>query len=409
VDGLAKRGNGTSSEQTAPRRRGLIYIAGMILGAVAIALSLWTWHSSIESAAVLRAEPAPDVKVAEPLQVSLDQRMHFLGQLSAVDTVDVRAQVGGVLENIHFIDGAVVHQGDLLFTIDTTPYQIALSRAQAELEAATAKQILANSEAHRAEALQQASAGSVQNVEQRRSEKQAAQAAVDSAQADVRDARFDFDHCRIVAPFTGRIGSHLVSVGNLVTGSRAGGQSTTLLARLISTDPIHLDFDMSEADFLAFSRKRAERGQDGGDSVEISLGGEKTFHRAGVLDFLDNQINQSSGTIHARATVPNADFLLTPGEFARIRILVSVRRPTLLVPDASVLPDQSKHVVMIVRADGRVVAKDVDVGDLRGGLRVVRAGLSLHDRVVIDGVPYAVPGAEVVAEKGSIRFDASQD
>jgi RND family efflux transporter MFP subunit len=352
---------------------------------------------------------APEVGVAKPLRLNLDTRMSFLGQLSAVDSLDVRAQVGGTLTGIHFKDGDVIHKGDLLFSIDPRPYEIALSRAQSELETATAKRTLADSESHRAQALQQASAGSVQNVEQRASDRQSAQAAVDRAEAEIRDAQFDLDHCRIVAPFSGRIGAHLVSVGNLVAGSRAGTGSTTLLARLVSVDPIHLDFDMSEADYQTFAQYRSGEAAGIEDKVELSLGNEKEFGRKGVLDFVDNELNRSSGTIHARATVPNADFSLTPGAFARVRAVAAKARSTLLVPDSSVLPDQAKHLVMTVSTDGTVVAKPVETGDLRGGLRVIRSGLSPDDKVVIDGISFASPGAKVVPKAGKISFDESQE
>src|SRR5262252_1055897 len=251
----------------------------------------------------------PVVTVSAPIQQDVDTRLQFLGQFSAVDQVELRAQVGGTLTQIGFKDGDVVHKGDLLFTIDPTPYQIKLSEATAQLESARARLDLANREFVRAQTLKRTGFGNIENADQRAADQRADQAAVDDAEALVRDARFDLDHCYITAPFTGRIGSHLVSVGNLIAGSRAASSPTTLLATLVSLDPIYIDFDMSESDFLTFSRNRAHRKEALADKVEIALSDETRFDRQGTLDFVDNALNRSSGTIHARATVPNPDGL----------------------------------------------------------------------------------------------------
>jgi RND family efflux transporter MFP subunit len=234
---------------------------------------------------------------------------------------------------------------------------------------------------------------SVENLDQRTSDQEAAQAALDDAQAQIRDARFDLDHCRISAPFTGRIGTHLVSVGNLVAGSRGASSPTTLLATLVSLDPIYLDFDMSESDYLAFSRERAKQKGVLADKIEIALSDEADFNRKGTLDFVDNALERSSGTIHARATVPNGDLFLTPGSFARIQLALGALAMTILVPDAAVLPDQNRHLVLTVAPDGTVVPKTVETGDARGGLRVIRSGLNANDRVIIEGLPFASPGS----------------
>jgi RND family efflux transporter MFP subunit len=246
-------------------------------------------------------------------------------------------------------------------------------------------------------------------VDQRTAGQRSAQASVDDAKAQIRDADFDHEHCRITAPLTGRIGTHLVSVGNLIAGSRAATTPTTLLATLVSLDPIWLDFDMSESDFLAYSRDRVREKDGAADKVEIALSDETRFLRQGTLDFVDNALNRSSGTIHARATVPNPDHLLTPGEFARVRLVVGAPVQALLVPDAAVLPDQAQHMVMTVGADNTVVPKQVKIGDLEGGLRVIRSGLAPSDQVIIDGIPHAPPGTKVAPRDGTIRYAAAAD
>jgi RND family efflux transporter MFP subunit len=342
------------------------------------------------------------VGVSAPVQRNLDTQAAFLGQYSAVDKVELRAQVGGTLTEIHFKDGDIVHKGDLLFVIDQEPYQIRMSQAQALLEAAKARLELATHELVRAQTLKATDAGSAENVEQRLADKLAAQAAVDGAQAQVHDARFDLDHTRISAPFTGRIGNHQVSVGNLVAGSRGATTPTTLLTTLVSLDPIYLDFDMSEADYNTYLRNHQKHG--GEEKVGISLADATSFDREGTLDFIDNALDRSSGTIHARAVVANNNLQLTPGGFARVRLSIAKPAAVLLVPDASVLPDQSSHFVLTVGKDGTVSPKPVEIGGLRGGLRVIRSGLAATDRVVIDGIPIAHPGTKVSPRDQQIQY-----
>jgi len=383
---------------------GSLIALGLVAGGVIAGPRLLA--PSADQAAVVTP---PVVAVSVPLQRDVDTRLQFLGQFSAVDQVELRAQVGGTLTQIGFKDGDIVHKGDLLFEIDPTPYQIKLSEATAQLESARARLDLANRESMRASTLARTGAGTVQTADQRATDQRAAQAAVDEAEALVRDARFDLNHTRITAPFTGRIGTHLVSVGNLIAGSRAAASPTTLLATLVSVDPIYLNFDMSEADYMTFQRERQQQKGPLADKVQISLADEKGFTREGTLDFVDNTLDRSSGTIHARATIPNSDLLLTPGGFARVRLEVAPRTPALLVPDASVLPDQSEHIVLTVGPNDVVTPKRVQPGDLRDGLRVIRSGLDPSDRVIIDGIPTVRPGSKVSPQSGSIRLASDQN
>ena len=211
------------------------------------------------------------------------------------------------------------------------------------------------------------------------------------------------------APFTGRIGARQVSIGSLIAGSRAATSPTTLLATLVSLNPLYLDFDMSESDFLTFSRERAASPGPLANKVLIALSDETSFSRQGTLDFIDNALDRASGTIHARATVPNPDLFLAPGQFARLRVAIAPPTPVYLLPDAAVVPDQSQHLVMTVGPDGTVKPKIVTTGELRGGLRVIRSGLDANDRVVIDGLVRAIPGSKVAPEDGTIKFDAGVD
>ena len=380
--------------------------AGTIATLTIAAFGAWFVHSS-NAATPPPAPPVPQVVVSTPLERQVDSRLGFLGQFSAIEQVELRAQVGGTLTGVYFKDGDIVHKGDLLFTIDARPYEIRLAQAKAQLETANARFALAERELNRAQVLATKAFGTEQTVDQRTADQQSAQAAIDDAMAQIRDAEFDLEHCRITAPFTGRIGTHLVSVGNLIAGSRAATTPTTLLATMVSLDPIWLDFDMSESDFLQYSRDRVRAKDGAADKVEIALSDETRFARQGTLDFVNNALNRSSGTIHARATLANPDHLLTPGEFARVRLVVGASAQALLVPDSAVVPDQTQHIVMTVGPDSTVVPKQVEVGDLQGGLRVIRSGLAPNDRVIIDGIPRAAPGAKVAPQNGAIRYAAA--
>ncbi|WP_144140271.1 efflux RND transporter periplasmic adaptor subunit [Paraburkholderia sp. BCC1884] len=408
-DSLYRSGTGTIAPERKNRRRSTVRLgtAAALIGlAVAGALA---WRANGHAArAVATAPSAPPVTVSAPLQRNIEQRLGFLGQFSAVERVELRAQVGGTLTGIHFKDGDIVHKGDLLFEIDPVPYEIKLSQANAQLESAHARLDLATRELTRAETLKSTDAGTAENVEQRAAEKQAAQAAVDDAKARVRDAQFDLDRCKISAPFTGRIGTHLVSTGNLVAGSRAASSPTTLLATLVSLDPVYLDFDMSEGEYMTFLRAREQQKNQLANSVDISLSDETKYTHQGTLNFVDNALDRSSGTIHARATVPNADLLMTPGGFARVRLAVSMPQAALLVPDAAVVQDQSNHIVLTVGPNDVVTPKPVELGDMRGGLRVIRSGLAPTDKVIIEGLPTAMPGSKVSPHAGSIQPASDQ-
>jgi RND family efflux transporter MFP subunit len=353
--------------------------------------------------------PAPQVTVSQPLQREVDTRVGFLGQFSAIDRVELRAQVGGTLTEIHFKDGQVVHKGDLLFVIDPRPYEIKLEQAKAALQTATARVELANTQLSRAQSLRRNEFATQETVDQRTNEQDASRAAVGDAKARIRDAELDLEYSQVRAPFTGRIGARQVSIGGLVAGSRSATSPTTLLATLVSLDPLYLDFDMSESDFLTFTRERARIGGPLANKVALGLSDENNFARQGTLDFVDNALDRSSGTIHARATVPNPDLFLAPGQFARLRVAIAPPAPVYLLPDSAVILDQSQHLVMTVQPDSTVKPKIVTTGDLRGGLRVIQSGLEPTDRVIINGLVRAMPGAKVTPQDGAIQYDATPD
>ncbi len=351
------------------------------------------------------APPPPPVTVSRPLQRTLAGWTSFSGQFSAVESVEIRAQVSGYLTEIHFTDGQIVHKGDLLFVIDPRPYQIALEQATAQMLTATAGLDLANKQIGRTAALRQTGFASSELLDQRVQLQRAAEATLDQAHAAMRAAQLNLEFSRITAPLTGRISMHRSSIGNLITGGQGG--ATTLLTTIVSLDPIHLDFDMSEGDYLAYQRFLQEQRGDGRDgavdrTVQASLSDESGWPRRGTLDFIDNQMDRGSGTIHARATLPNPDLFIAAGQFARLRLPTSAPKPTLLLPAEAVVTDQSRKLVMTVGADGTVGPKPLGTGPLDGGLRVIRAGLSGSDRVIINGLMRARPGTRVTPQAGSI-------
>ena len=386
-----------------PHRRGarrLAWVGAAGLIAIAAIAGQRAWQSERPPAAA-PASP-PQVTVSHPLQAMIAGKTTFLGQFAAIDSVELRAQVGGKLTAISFRDGQIVKKGDPLFTIDPRPFQVKLDEAVAQLRTAEAKSSLANAELWRAQQLKQTQFGTVENVDQRTADQRSAEAAIETARAAIRDAQLDLEFSQVTAPLSGRIGAHLVSVGNLISGSREGSGASTRLATIVSLDPIYLDFDMSEADFRAY--QRAHGGSAPRDEIAISLDGDEHFDRGGTLDFIDNEVNRSSGTIRARATVDNPDLAITPGQFARLRVPSERRRPALLLPPAAIVPDQSRQVVMTVAADGTVTPKPVEIGGLYHGLRVIRSGLDANDTVVIDGLVRVKPGAKVTPTAGTVAM-----
>jgi RND family efflux transporter MFP subunit len=374
-----------------------VYAAALALGAAA-GLVAWRHGAPSQTGAQAAAPPPPPVTVSAPVQREVAGWTRFIGQFSAVDAVDLRAQVSGYLTEIHFTDGQLVHQGDLLFVIDPRPFEIQLQQANAQYQSAIAQLDLANRQLQRTTELQRSDFASRDLLDQRLQAQRAAAASVQQAEAAIHSAQLSLEFSRIVAPFSGRIGAHQVSTGALVNGGNAA--NSTLLATIVSLDPIHLDFDMSEADYLAWNRYQ-ETARSGGSvdrTVEASLSDEQDGARRGVLDFVDNQMDRSSGTIHARASLPNPDLMIAPGEFASLRVPTAPKRSVLLVPDVALVTDQSNKLVMTVAADGTVVPKRVQTGQMADGMRIITAGLTPGDRVIVNGLVRARPGTKVTPQ-----------
>jgi RND family efflux transporter MFP subunit len=299
------------------------------------------------------------------------------------------------VEQVHFTDGAIVRTGDLLFTLDQRPFQIALDNARAEVARNEARLLLAEQQVARYEPLAASRIAPQAEIDSRRSALREAQAGLAAAHAAERQAELDLEFTEIRAPRPGRVSDRRVDAGNLVQ------QGQTVLTTLLALDPVYVTFDPSEAEYLRQARS-ARAGLRGASlPVQLRLLDETAFSREGHVDFVDSAFDARSGTIRVRAVVPNPDLFLTPGSFARIRLSTG-EEPSLLIPDASVMADQTGRVVLTVAADGTVTPRQVRLGPLAEGLRVVRSGLAPEDRVIIGGLQRARPGMRVTAEQGRI-------
>jgi len=365
-----------------------------------VALTLSPWPNGI-----LHAQSrTPAVTVAQPLQRTIVEYDEFTGQFAPVEFVEVRSRVSGYLQEIRFKEGQIVKKGDLLVVIDPRSFQAALASAKAQLAQSLARLELANRQLARASKLRRRETVAASTYDERLQEQRVAAAAAAIARAAIRTAELNLEFCRIVAPIAGRISRHMVSKGNLIAGG--AGSGNTLLTTIVSIDPIYFLFDMSESDFLAYQRAvQSGKLKSTRDAVEVfgRLIDEPDWPRIGKLNFVDNRIDRTAGTIRVRAVFPNKDGFLTPGQFGRIRVPGSPSYKALLIPDRAILTDQSNKIVMTVAKDGTVVPKRIKPGPMYDGLRIVRSGLTAGDRVIINGLMRARPGRKVKPQKGVIR------
>jgi membrane fusion protein, multidrug efflux system len=339
---------------------------------------------------------APPVTVAQPVKRTVTDWDEFTGRFDAIEEVQVRARVGGFVTNVEFKDGDMVHAGDLLYIIDPRPFEAVAEQADGQLSDARAKVELAKRDLDRGLALVQTSAVSEQLVDQRRQALQAAHAAVMQAEGALKAAQLNIEFTHVIAPIGGRVSRHLVSIGNLVQGSEGG---STLLTSVVSLDPIYIYFDMDEATYLKYNRLWFEgkrpSSRDNPNPVQVALTGETKPSHDGKVDFLDNRLDVSTGSLRGRAVVPNKDLSILPGQFGRVRLIASAPYDALLIPDTAVATDQSRKIVFVVKDDNTVEAKPVTLGPLDEGLRIVREGLKPEDHVVVDGLQRVRVGAKV--------------
>jgi RND family efflux transporter MFP subunit len=345
----------------------------------------------------------PQVTVATPLVRQITDWDEYTGQLAAVESVEIRARVSGYLQSIHFEDGALVKRGDLLFVIDPRPYEAALDEARADLTQAKVRLELASNDLDRAKRLFASRAISEEELDARTKEHRQAEASLEAAQAAEKGSALNLEFARIKAPVSGRIGRKLVTVGNLVSSS---GDKPTLLTTIVSVDPIHVYFTADERAFLRYTRL-AEKGirpssRNVPNPVRLQLADEQDFPHLGHMDFVDNQVDRATGTMQGRAIFANPEGDLTPGLFARVKLLGEGPYEALIVPDQAIGTDQGQRFVYVLGADNVVTPRPVTPGRTLGDLRVIRDGLGATDRVVINGIQRIRPGISVTPVDGSI-------
>jgi len=354
-----------------------------------------------------QAPPPMQVTVGHPLAREITDYDEFTARLSAVNSVEIRARVNGYLQKVNFKDGAEVKKGDLLFIIDPRPYQAEVDRTQAELDRAKTQLDLTENDYKRAQDLFKNKAISAEEIDTRSKNFASANAAVKSVQANFETAQLNLAYTSILAPIDGRLSRAMVTEGNLVTGD---GKDSTMLTTLVSVDPIYAYADVDEATVLKYQeldRQGLRKGNNGVISAELALGNSDAFPYKGIIDFTDNQIESTTGTLHIRAVFPNPDRTLIPGAFARLRVIGSSRYTGLLVPDYAISTDQEKKVVFIVAPDQTIQIRQVVPGQLVDGLRVIRSGLEASDSVVLDRLQMVHPGMTVVPKEEPIKPQAA--
>jgi membrane fusion protein, multidrug efflux system len=349
--------------------------------------------------------PLLPVSVTHPLTEHITTWDEYSGRFVAVKSVEVRPRVSGFIDKVNFTDGAIVKAGDLLFTIDQRPFAIALESAKAEVARAEAQVKVTNADVERAKPLVGTNAISGRDFEQRAANLAVAQAQLQVAKAAEKAAQLNFEWTEVRAPIDGRISDKKVNEGNLVNG---GSGNTTLLATIVSLDPIQFLFEVSERDYLRYTRanlsgaRRSSR--EVSNPVRIRLADETEAAHVGRMDFVDNQLDPRTGTIRGRALIENKDQLFTPGVFGRIHLFAG-DVDAILIPDRAVISDQTRKIVFALDAEDKIVPKPVVLGPMHEGMRVVLSGLDANDRIVIDGIanPAVRPGVKVKPETADAK------
>jgi multidrug efflux system membrane fusion protein len=363
-----------------------------------LALSVAVIAGCNSKAAETAAPPPPSVSAAPVLIKPIKQWDEFSGRIEAVQTVQLRPRVSGYIDQVNYREGDEVKSGDVLFTIDARSYKAALAQAQAQLARARSAAGQSKGEADRAKKLTDVQAMSTELYEQRRSAADEAGAEVQAAQAAVDTAKLDLEWTKVRAPIAGRAGRALVTAGNLV----GAGDAASVLTTVVS-DQVQVHFDADEATFLRYSQLARDgarpSGRDGNLPVKVALVGEGGYPHTGQVDFVDNQLSASTGTIRVRALMDNGDHSLVPGLFARVLLPGSGEFEAMLVDDKAVLTDQDRKYVYVVDGAGKAQRRDVQLGRLADGLRIVSSGLKAGDKVIVDGVQKVfMPGMPVQAK-----------
>jgi membrane fusion protein, multidrug efflux system len=374
---------------------GLVILAGLNTGC------------SSSSSAQPKASAPAEVSVAEVICKQIGDSDEFTGRLEAVNAVEVRPRVSGYLQSVHFREGAIVRQGDLLFQIDPRPFQAEVDRLKGDLSQAKAQRSRAQSDFERAERLHNNDGMSAEEYDRRAAARSEAEARIASTEAALRGAELNLEFTRVTAPITGRVGRAEITEGNLV---ESGAAQVKPLTTLVSLDPIYAYFDVDEQSYLKYARLTQSHGTSSHDlrrEALLGLADESGFPHAGQVSFVDNQVSSSTGTIRLRATFANKNLALTPGLFARIRLQGGNARGGCLAKDEAVVTDLNQKYVFVLGKNNTLEYRPVKLGPITEGLRVVREGLHEGDVIVVSGLQRVRPGAPVTPKKVSMAGQAS--
>ena len=371
---------------------------------VILTLSAAVLATACEDSTAPQAPPPPQVAVARPLIETITDWDGFTGRLAAVESVDIRARVSGYLESVNFKAGSLVEKGDLLFVIDPRPDTAVLNEAKAELTRARVGLELATNDLERAQGLSVSNAISEEILDERTQKKREAAAALEAARAKVDSAALNVEFTHVKAPISGRISRAFVTEGNLVSG---GNEGATRLTTIVSLDPIHFYFTGDERAYLRYLRlDRAgarPSSHDTQNPVRLRLADEDDFIHEGYMDFVDNRIDEATGTMQGRAIFPNPDYLLVPGMFAEIQLLGEGPYEAVLIPDEAIGVDQAQQFVFVLDRENVAHRRLIETGGLEGTMRIIREGLSPDDRVVINGIQRVRAGSQVTPELVNLK------
>jgi RND family efflux transporter MFP subunit len=352
--------------------------------------------------------PPPKVTVATPLVNNVTDWDEHSGRLAAVETVEVRARVSGYLQSVNFNEGAILEKGDLLYVIDPRPYQASLDAAAAEVAMAEATLQLAKNDLRRVQRLIKSRMVAEEEVDARTQEKRRAAASLELARAAERAAKLNLEFTQIYSPIKGRIGKTQVTPGNLING---GESSATLLTTIVSLDPIHFYISADEQDYMKYLRLAQSGDRPSSrnvrNPVRLRLADETDFLHEGYMDFVDNQIDVTTGTQMGRAVFKNPDLFLVPGMFAEIQLIGTGPYEAVQIPDSAIASDQSQRFVFVIDENNLAQRKMVTPGRIENGLRIIHKGLSKEDRVIIKGIQRVRAGQLVVPQAGSIESSHS--
>ncbi|PTR27297.1 multidrug efflux system membrane fusion protein [Luteibacter sp. OK325] len=372
---------------TAIRKRLSVALGALLVVGGAAGIATYHGHEAVAAAHADAVAPAAEVDVATVISRTITEWQSYSGRLQAVDRVDIRPLVSGRIASVNFRDGSLVKKGDTLLTIDPAPYQAEVERASAQVAAADARAAYASTDAARAERLISTNAIARRDHDEKMNGSREAQANLKAARAALSAARINLAYTNVVAPVSGRVSRAELTVGNVVNAGASGPVLTTV----VSVSPIYASFDVDEQTYLRYLRG------DNGATIPVALGlaDESGYSQKGVVDSVDNQLDTVSGTIRVRARFDNADGSLVPGLYARLKVGGGRPHEAILIDDAAVGTDQAKKYVLVVDEGNKVQYREVLLGDLHEGLRIVTSGLKPGERVVVHGVQRARPN-EVV-------------